>query len=384
MLRNKVLNNLEMTNGEANNILGFVDVVNEKVIKGWAFLKGDAKPVSIAVYVDGELITEGIANQHRAGILKKGIHPTGNCQYSIDVPAGTLKNNSVVSVYAGDERIELKKSPWVFEKEEKEEEYPKVLIVGLAKSGTSILTYKIGDALEEKEIFFEPDGANAFVNINQHRKITSKKSVVTKCIYIWNKADLKVEAISKLYNKRIWIVRDPRDNIISSFLYLWNKGHKPDPEKFKKAHDLVLKKEQDPSSVPFYKILESCLNAEAFATGKYTALVNQLNSMDKSDWFIVKYEDVVENNLIELNKYLGFDALNDASVPERFNRVVRSKKHGNWKNWFTKEDIEYFKPLHSGFLDYFDYDQDWELEENPVIDPKKGSAYMAKLFEGKG
>jgi hypothetical protein len=64
-----------------------------------------------------------------------------------------------------------------------------------------------------------------------------------------------------------------------------------------------------------------------------------------SDWFIFKYEDMIEKNYDGLNKYLGFEIKDDAEIPTttKKSKVVRKKAYGDWRHWYTEEDVDLFK-----------------------------------------
>ncbi len=102
-----------------------------------------------------------------------------------------------------------------------------------------------------------------------------------------------------------------------------------------------------------------------------------------NDWLIYKYEDLVDDNFVTLNKYLDTKIDSKIEVPKELNRLTRSKAYGNWRDWFTQEDVEFYKPLYDDYIQLMNYDtNDWKLNENPVLPPELGSEYMEKLFYG--
>ena len=126
-------------------------------------------------------------------------------------------------------------------------EYPRILIIGLPKTGTTILTYKIAGSFNSKNIYFEPDNKEGLNNIKLHRRFCDKnrKPVITKNLYYHNQTKSLHEIVS-LYDKVIWIIRDPRDRVISEFFYRWNKDHNPDEAKFKRCSVVGNKKGKIP------------------------------------------------------------------------------------------------------------------------------------------
>lgn len=367
-------------------IRGCLDTIANSCARGWAFETGTNNPVKVFVYAGEELIAEGLADEYRPDIVKKGMHSTGNCKFTINLPQESYDQEQPIRVLAGTQKTELRNSPMSLKAKVEspvvlDPTHTKVLVIGRAKSGTSILTYKIADALPDKEIFFEPEGRNGLINLELHKKIAKSPNVVTKCIF-FSKTPNKLKEISRFYNKKIWIVRDPRDTLISSFLYLWNKGHNPNKAKFEKAFDLVLKKEKSPTKVSFSEILHGVISLPNFAD-EYNAIINQVKGLDEENWLVFKYEDLVDSQFDKLNDYLGFKVSEETDLPNRFNRVVRSKKYGNWRNWYTRDDLQQFKKLFNDQLDYLGYDsKDWKLNKKKVLPPEQGSEYMEKLFTG--
>ena len=96
------------------------------------------------------------------------------------------------------------------------------------------------------------------------------------------------------------------------------------------------------------------------------------------DVFILRYEDYVDGKLEAVNKYLKLNLTIADKVPEK--RVVRSRAYGNWKNWFTPEDIDYFRSSYLTYMNQFGYPDTWDLNDVPVIDPETSSRYVRRLI----
>ena len=266
----------------------------------------------------------------------------------------------------------------------------KVLIYGRAKTGTTILTYQIANALgNSTKIIFEPKSRN--------KDNENSGDVVTKCLYgnpeKTTGVNTSTEAIKNYqdYEKKIWIARDPRDQVISSILYRWYKGHNPSKNGFEMALEAVKSKERDSRSIPSYKIDQIQTSARVAQLNelknRHMTINNTICKMLKiidNTWFIFKYEDLVDNNFTGLNEYLGFSIDDEAEIPEKFNRVRRSKTYGNWRDWFTHEGIEFYKPLFNEYMHLMNYDtDDWELNKSPELSPALGSNYMEKIYYNK-
>jgi hypothetical protein len=103
-----------------------------------------------------------------------------------------------------------------------------------------------------------------------------------------------------------------------------------------------------------------------------------------SDWFTFKYEDMIEKNYDGLNEYLGFEIKDDAEIPTttKKSKVVRKKAYGDWRHWYTEEDVDLFKPAYLPYMKTIGYDcDDWAISANPVIEPEFSSMYMKGLVQ---
>jgi hypothetical protein len=154
--------------------------------------------------------------------------------------------------------------------------------------------------------------------------------------------------------------------------------------------DLVLKKENDPSCIPFYEICrytsrngwprtkEEFFKEEQTRCERMRDFVISL----RDDWFMFRYEDMVTQRLDDLNAYLGFAISADAEVPSGTGKekVVRKKATGDWRHWFTQEDVKLLKPAYLPYMELIGYDcKDWILSLKPIIEPRYSSMYMQRL-----
>jgi hypothetical protein len=267
----------------------------------------------------------------------------------------------------------------------------KILILGTGKSGTTALVYKVAGGLSN---------CQAFSGGQPGKHLANYENAVYKHTYEERKGksfDLYEEHLQKEhYDRKIWIARDPRDAAVSRMLYRWHKlywWHRGYAEKKKQylAHlDLVLKKEQDPRSIPFHIICRySGYNSWPISTEEVVAeeRIRYQNMSDfvktlGEDWYLFTYENMVGKNFSDLNDYLGFGLEEDAEVPKTTGKakVVRKKAVGDWRHWFTEEDVDLFKRTYLPYMEIIGYDyNDWNLDPNPVIEPEYSSTYMKSL-----
>jgi len=259
------------------------------------------------------------------------------------------------------------------------------MILGLGKSGTTALLYKIAAGLP---------GSKAFSGGKPGKHNGTYKNAVFKHTYEARKGkdfDLyRCHMDNVRYDRKIWIARDPRDVAVSRMLYRWHRGVAGHKQQFRAHLDRVLEKEQDPLAIPFYEIclhtghddwpmsLQKIIAEEQTRYAEMTSFVKTLGD----DWLLFTFEDMVDQNFTLLEKYLGFKVKEDTEVPESTGKakVIRKKSYGDWRHWFTPQDIDIFKPLYSPYMDLIGYDSDnWSLAKKPHIDPAYSSEYMQRL-----
>lgn len=363
------------------SIKGSIGNIHDNILHGWAFDENDLNTaVTLEVFYNNQIIYQVTADHERKDFLNKEIHPTGRCGFRIPIDQLQLVSGevSILKIRNKIDHKELHNSPFIIDSRSFNN---RILIVGLNKSGTSILAYRVAAGLGTKKIHFEPLAKEGLNNIEHQIKLTHKDDIVTKCLFHLDHSK-NLKQIASLYDKKIWIYRDPRDVMISSFFYTWYKGHNPSYDTFKIALERTKAKEENPLSISFSELSEGIININGFVKNRIWPVARKMRQLDKS-WFLLKYENFMDGLIEELNTYLGFEIDTTAEVSQSLNRVKRSSSYGNWRSWFTSGEIELMKEVFNPILEELNYDStDWELNDNPNLDPEKGSLYMTKLFNG--
>lgn len=261
----------------------------------------------------------------------------------------------------------------------------KVLILGTGKTGTTVLVYKVAGGLPNCYAFsggrpgrYTGDYENAvYKHTHEERK--------GKTFEVFQK-----HLDKEHYDRKIWMARDPRDAAVSRMLYRWHKGFMWKKKQYEAHLDLVLKKEKEPQSIPFFEICrysghgncpltsEQVVEEEKY---RYQQMINFVKSLG-SDWFLFTFEDMVANKFDALNNYLGFEVQADATVPSKSGKakVIRKRTTGDWRHWFTEKDVKLFKPAFMPYMELIGYDHtDWTLSPDPIIEPEYSSLYMQRL-----
>ena len=260
----------------------------------------------------------------------------------------------------------------------------RIMILAIGRSGTTALLHKVGAALPESRVFSggKPDKV-AGINGNAVFKFTYNETR-------GRTFDLFREHLRHTeYDRKIWIARDPRDNALSRFLFRWYRGSKSDKDQYRAVLDLVEKKEQDPAAIPFHVLMRYrgqqlppfTTAAEVGADERRTfeqihAFVSSLGD----DWCIFKYEDLLDNNFAALNEYLGFEIKAATNIDNSTRKVARKKSSGDWRHWYTEEDVALFRPAYTPYMDLIGYDSsDWALHTRQSIEPEYASLYLKRL-----
>lgn len=261
----------------------------------------------------------------------------------------------------------------------------KIFILGVGKSGTTALLYKVAGGLPN---------CHAFSGGRPGKYVGDYENAVYKHTYEERKGknfDLYREHFQlEPYDRKVWMARDPRDTAVSRMLYRWHLGYWGRKEQYQTHLKLVQQKERDPRSIPFHQICrytghdhwpistEEVVEEERTRFQRMAEFVKGLGD----EWFLFKYEDMVAKNFGALNEYLGFQVDEDAVVPTATGKakVIRKKATGDWRHWFTEEDVALFRPVYSPYMALIGYAcDDWALSPEPVIEPEYSSVYMQRL-----
>ena len=263
----------------------------------------------------------------------------------------------------------------------------KILIMGLARSGTTALYFKIKEALPEtiwclyEPPRFDPSDPGA------------APDVLAK-ILISHTADFDYASFRD-FNKHILIVRDPRDHLVSRLLYraCSDPKFRQDDTNVARFIDTVRAKEANPRSISILGLLDryNGLSGQgraspsagsnpvprSWAIGPYSVALDFHRRQE--GLFTYKYEDLVAGSHLAIEEYVGISLpRGEAAVTAAYEHVARTKSANDWKNWFTEEDVAFFRPHLAAYMLAYGYPDDWALAEAPHIRPEHGSAFVQR------
>ena len=364
-------------------------------MSGWAFDRESTDPLQLDLIINDEKRATVIAQLHRPDLVIHAVHPDGRCGYQFDLKALNipLPGYAKVEVKAScPEAPAVHNSPYYYyadsyldqlsvELNQRQVHPNNILIVGLAKSGTSFLAHKIQQGVPASQLFFEPFGRQGLRHINFHLEATQSSPIVTKSLFYPNDST-QLSLCGACYGKRILILRDPRDLLISSFFYSWNAADQPPIEPFQEALEFVKQKETYNASLSFLEIAETRPDVLLEWREGTQALAKEIKTLRKT-WHIVSYEAIRAGHVAALENHLGFSLGRDLGKrsQQSISRLQRSSKVGQWRRWFTPEDVQSLRHELDPLLHAFVYDcNDWHLIPNAKISPSEGSKFMQHLF----
>lgn len=276
-----------------------------------------------------------------------------------------------------------------------------ILVIGKAKTGTTVISKTIAGRLPgEVRYFMEPKDIDFFQNPRTVEYLdTTQNNHVVKIIHEhWSRQkklliDIVNNKTAFKFDKRIFIVRDLRDELISRLLYYPYalNSQNPDYEKIWQWIEVLNHKEKAPgeiSCIELFRKLGEIFAVDGLDIIRGSVRVSKayrdfLENVEQPH-FVVKYEEFMANRLGGLSDYMGINLERNEDEQretgdEVLNTVKRSAAFNNWKTFFTNEDIAWFKPEVDDILSYFDY-SDWTLTPVEKLEAEHYSGYTKRIF----
>jgi hypothetical protein len=263
-----------------------------------------------------------------------------------------------------------------------------VLVIGKAKTGTTVLAKTIQNSLNDCSLTMEPKDSE-FV-FKMYGKSLERNHVAKLIFEHWtNKSNslsaLLADELPVRFDKKIIIVRDPRDEIVSRLLYfvkpLKDQGRLTE-ESLSKWISALQHLESGSESMSFIELIKTAdtiFETDFLASFfRYLGEFSAYYSSKPNSVFAIRYEDLVDRKVKHLETYLGFELNFDLIEDELIRRTKRSSSYGSWKAFFKDEDVEYFRPLLSGFMEEIGY-TDWALDPNLTPSKAVTSEYVKRL-----
>ena len=269
----------------------------------------------------------------------------------------------------------------------------RIVIFGLAKSGTTALFYRIKHSLPADAVcLFEPRAFDPRAVgrgwRGWFRPGRRPPDVLAKVLPFRPAEPADAESFSS-FDKQVLLVRDPRDRLISRLLYVvYDSNFYGRDEPLRAFVALLRRKEADPRSVPVGELLQTFarLNGDQFSFDAWAAWHARHSVRAPLDFhdchpalFVYKYEEMVGGRLGGLEEYLGLRLGGGADVSAEHGRVARTKSYGNWRDWLTPEDVERLRPVLRPYLERYYEGADWDVRARPSLPAEFGSGYVERI-----
>jgi hypothetical protein len=227
------------------------------------------------------------------------------------------------------------------------------LVVGLAKTGTTALFTSLRAALPpDTETCFEPRTEEQFLHILSSG---ATRHTLTKAILGFITGEHK---FARRFSPNILIVRDPRDQVVSELLYrFYDFKLRHDAAGYAEGRSLLERKVMDPSSISVVELFNriGTLVARPGMERLEWKIGFVMNYWKVVQPYVVRYESFVDGDVGALEARLGFRILARPKVDAEFARVARTKSHGEWRMWFSDDDLAFVNARAGEMMRAFGY-----------------------------
>ena len=253
------------------------------------------------------------------------------------------------------------------------------LISGLAKSGTTRLFAQLQRALaasgREVATSFEPYEDEAL------RAVLAKAGpTLTKVLIGRVKAE---NAPVADFDRHVMIFRDPRDQFLSTLLYLFYDFQvSGDADAYRAAYAALEAKIADPEGIASTELYSEIARLAGRApVGVFRKLHDVQREFEAAfQPYPLRYESLVDGEeLGALEDFLGLELENRAvQVPSDYARVARSRSYGEWRRWFNEADVAFARREWGAHMEALGYDVEEALSELP-IEPASSLEYVRQF-----
>ena len=269
-----------------------------------------------------------------------------------------------------------------------------VLVVGVNKTGTTIVATVIQNSItaarlhaEPTRLYMEPTSIAFFERCGR----LDVPRVVKVLYEHWMQRPFLLTGIVRgetafRTDKAVAIVRDPRDGVISSLMYgaYAHVLEGASKEQVDEWVEIVRDKERNPEKYSVIGMLDK-LGQIFNARSSHGPDVFFENFIRYCAWIagngdylhVLRYEDFVAGNTAELSAYLGLGLSTSREVDPGLQRVARTRRSGDWRRMMLPEDVAHWRARFGAALEAHGYG-DWEIHPERS-DPAGGSEYILRI-----
>jgi hypothetical protein len=262
-----------------------------------------------------------------------------------------------------------------------------VLVVGMHKTGTTIVSSVIQRSIPEGRFFIEPRNVAFFEKLGKHRA-----PGVVKIIYEhWMDRPSLLTGIVRgearyRPERTVAIVRDPRDGLISGLMYRVYEYvlRGATREQVDRWAQIVREKEALPekhSVIGLVRAFNRIFGIDDPPESGFDTFANYCGWIERNAdrLHVLRYEDFIAGSTAGLSEHLGLPLSLSREVDPSLQRVARTRQSGGWRALMLPEDVAYFKDRYGALLDRWAY-ADWGIKPEKSS-ASEGSEYILKIAD---
>jgi len=266
----------------------------------------------------------------------------------------------------------------------------KYVIVGLAKTGTTVIARTLQRTLQIPNFCMEPKNPAEIARA----AINCERLVVKILFDHWqDRLDDLAEVCAGDGTSPpptvFFVVRDPRDEIVSRlhyFPYAIFTSKPSTPEQRASCIALFERKEASPETIGLLDLQEDLwrmFGRRFFHPGvlhqRYAEFVQGFVDRPDDRTYLLRYEEFISRTIPEPPLQAMLSGAQE--VPQQEQRVLRSASSGAWNRFFSDRDTAFFNQYFEMFLVKFGYSLERRPDAGPPVSGTIGSKYVAKLIE---
>jgi len=187
----------------------------------------------------------------------------------------------------------------------------------------------------------------------------------------------------------IFVIRDPRDELISRLHYFPYSVFSSRPSTAEQRASCIAlfeRKEASPETLglldmqdELWRMFESGFFGPGLLHRRYAEFVQGFVDSSGDNTYLLRYEDFIRRTIPE--PYLQAMLAGEQAVPQQEQRVLRSASSGAWNAFFTDRDTAFYNQYFEAFLLKFGYPLERRIGAGPPISNTTGSEYVARLIK---
>lgn len=258
------------------------------------------------------------------------------------------------------------------------------LVVGLAKTGTTVISKTVQNSVGIANYYLEPKTISFFESFAQ----STDDGVVKILFDHWNDRRRLLNAImhnelATKFDANIFITRDPRAELISRLNYVafpFFEVGAADPGAAEEWIALFQRKETDPD-FSLRELIDALRDRFGVRIADYSATVSRqyasyVGGLAQERKTLIRYEDFLSSNLE--GHPLRHLFIGNRDVGPELQRTRRSGDTDDWKAFVTPSDLDWLNHKLSASIQALGYPLDVDVGGLPA--PENCSHYVARII----